>query len=267
MATKTLTAPLEKKVKRETVENLAPLRKFFFKHGHVHVPNFPEYEAVFDLCNKLRIARYQLPSYVVDELDAMGFLWDLHLSNDLRWYYHYNKLKEFYNEYGHTRIPAKRGDHKELGAWVQRQRTRASKLSSEQKKLLNELKFQWSEDVQKEKDAYWKSMFKKLSAFYDKFGHSSVPDRYKDDEKLGRWVSTVRYGEKHLASWKKQLLKSVKFKFSADIKKDKLSNRQNLFNKLKAYYEKHGHANVPEGYTDHKLSIFVAYLNVLVRKK
>ena len=57
--------------KRRVVTTLAPLRLFFFKHGHIHVPNFPEYETLFDLCNKLRISRSQLSSSVIEELDGM----------------------------------------------------------------------------------------------------------------------------------------------------------------------------------------------------
>lgn len=240
--------------------DLAPLRQFFFHHGHVHVPNLPQYEELYDLCTRIRTSREQLPASVRKELDSMGFLWDLNISNELRWHYHYAELKQFYAQFGHTLVPAKKGEHKSLGAWVQRQRHRADKLTPEQKAALNKIKFLWSEDIEERKKEYWLSMFKKLKAFYKKYGHSNVPDRYKGNEKLGRWVSTIRYSEQGLAKWKKDLLKTVRFKYSEDIKRDQVARRKSLFSQLHAFYRIHGHANVPETYKDHKLAIFVGYL-------
>jgi len=246
--------------KRKVVTTLAPLRQFFFRHGHIHVPNFPEYETLFDLCNKLRMSRSQLSSSVIEELDGMGFLWDLQLSNELRWYYHYAELKKFYDQFGHTRVPAKKGEYKSLGIWVLRQRRDEQVLPAKSKKLLNELGFEWSADIHHHKEQQWKAMFLKLEAFYKMNGHSNVSDGYRLDEKLGRWVSTVRSREDHLDDWKKKLLKTVKFKFRDDIRKDKEATRQALFRKLERFYNKHGHANVPETYSDSKLAVSVAYL-------
>jgi hypothetical protein len=238
---------------------LSPLRQFFFQQGHLNVPNLPEYEALFDLCNRLRASRRQLPAPVVEELNAFGFRWELMQSNELRWYYHYYELKKYYEEFGHTRVPAKKGDHRALGAWVLRQRNKEASLSVEKKRLLKKIHFQWSDDIVDAKKDYWLGMFKKLKAFYDQYGHANVPDRYKANEVLGRWVSTVRY-TKDLESWKLKLLKTVNFKFSDDIREDKSKSRQKDFKKLEAFYKKHGHANVPEGFSDYRLSIFVAYL-------
>lgn len=238
---------------------LSPLRQFFFKQGHVNVPNLPEYEALFDFCNRLRASRHQLPPQVADELDAMGFRWNLMQSNELRWYFHYYELKSYFEEYGHTRVPAKNGDHRSLGIWVLRQRNKEAMLSPDKKRLLNKVHFQWSADIVEEKKKYWLGMFRKLKAFYDHNGHANVPDRYKVDEVLGRWVSTVRY-TKNLEPWKVKLLKTVSFKSSNDIREDRSKSREKDFKRLEAFYKKHGHANVPEGYHEPRLSIFVGYL-------
>lgn len=246
--------------RRNASPMLAPLRQFYFNHGHIHVPNFPEYEPLFDLSNKLRMSRSQLPAAVTEELDGMQFIWDLHVSNELRWYYHYGELRKFYQQFGHTRVPAKKGEYRPLGLWVHRQRNNEKALPKKGKKLLNELGFEWSADIKRQKERQWKEMFHKLETFYKKHGNSNVSDGYKLDEQLGRWVSTVRYGEDHLEDWKKKLLKTVKFKFRDDIRKVKEAHRQMLFKKLERFYNKHGHANVPETYRDSKLAISVAYL-------
>ncbi|MEJ7647417.1 MAG: helicase associated domain-containing protein [Chryseolinea sp.] len=239
---------------------LVPIRRFFAKHGHIHVPNLPEYEFLFDLCNRLRRSKSQQPNVVINELDDMGFLWDLNLSNELRWYYHYEKLKAFHSQFGHTRVPARADEYKMLGVWVLRQRKNEKVLPANSKKLLNSIGFEWAADIIKAKDEAWKSMFKRLKVFHKRYGHSNVSDGYKEDEKLGRWVSTVRSREKHLEPWKKKSLKTLKFSFHEDIKKRKEASRKLLFSKLKKFYEKHGHVNVPEGYTDLKLAIAVGYL-------
>jgi len=248
------------KDKQKVAPMLAPLRKFFFAYGHVHVPNFSEYDSLYDFCNRLRLTRSQLPASVIGELDGMGFLWDLHFSNELRWYFHYAELKAYQEQYGNTRVSARSKEYKTLGIWVQRQRTDEDGLSSQNKKLLKDIGFEWSSDIRREKEQQWKEMFNKLKAFFEKHGHSNVSDGYRRDEKLGRWVSTVRSREKHLEEWKKKLLKTVKFKFRDDIKKDKEATRLRLFLQLARFYRQHGHVNVPEPYSDTKLAISVAYL-------
>jgi len=240
--------------------HLARLRQFFFKYGHIHVPNFPEHEALFSLCNRLRLTKEQLHPAVVEELNGMGFLWDLHVSSELKWYYHYAELKKFHGEFEHTRVPAKRGVYKSLGNWVLRQRMNEENLSEKGKMLLNDIGFEWSADIEHKKDVEWLTKFRLLQAYYKKNGHSNVPDNYEINEKLGRWVSTVRYGEARLAPWKMKLLKAVRFQFRDDIVSERMNKRQKLFDKLRQFYGNQGHTNVPEGYLDRRLSIFVAYL-------
>jgi hypothetical protein len=239
---------------------LAPLRRFFFQHGHPHVPNLPEYEDVFELSNRLRQSKNRLAKDVINELDSFGFIWNMASINELRWYYHYDELKKFFAEFGHTRISAKRGDYKVLGGWVTRQRRNKKTLSSKQIKMLEAAGLKWTAQIQEQKKKRWMLMYAKLEKFYAKYGHSNVPDRFKKDEQLGRWVSTNRYSEKILKPWQLRLLKQVGFKYKVDIQKDKAKHREGLFKRLRSFYKKYGHANVPEGFSDHKLHLFVSYL-------
>ncbi|MEP6736069.1 MAG: helicase associated domain-containing protein [Chryseolinea sp.] len=239
---------------------LIPLRHFFHDHGHINVPRSSDYSDLFDLCGRLRTTREKLPKRICDELDSLGFLWHLHLSNELRWYYNYGELKSFSEKFGHTRVPLRKAPYQTLGSWVLRQRRDEKTLQKEQKRLLKSIGFEWSSDIRSKKDIDWKRMFAKLKKFHESTGYSNVPDRYRPDEKLGRWVSTVRYSEERLEKWKLQALRNVKFKFSNDIAKDKEANRKLLFKKIEAFFNKYGHANVPESYKDSKLAIAVAYL-------
>jgi hypothetical protein len=48
-------------------------------------------------------------------------------------------------------------------------------------------------------DTKWEIMFDRLVEFKKKYGHCLVPNRYKNDNKLGSWVSTQRKQYKALA--------------------------------------------------------------------
>jgi hypothetical protein len=48
-------------------------------------------------------------------------------------------------------------------------------------------------------DTKWEIMFDRLVEFKNKYGHCLVPNRYKNDNKLGSWVSTQRKQYKALA--------------------------------------------------------------------
>jgi Helicase associated domain len=47
-------------------------------------------------------------------------------------------------------------------------------------------------------EARWENMYDRLVAYKEKHGHCLVPNRYKDDVKLGSWVSTQRRQRKAL---------------------------------------------------------------------
>ena len=236
------------------------LKKFYAVHGHLYIPNTKQYTSLYKLSERIRKNKDALSRSDKLELDKMGFMWTIKSANDLRWYFHFGELKAFQATFGHTRVPPRKEPYKALGTWVLRQRRDQKVLSKENVKLLNSISFEWSSQIKALRDQEWRQMFERLRAFYNKHGHSNVPDRYKPDEKLGRWVSTVRYSEQKLDGWKKLLLRKVKFKFSRDIKEQREQNRKKLFVKIESFFKKHGHANVPETYKDSKLAVAVAYL-------
>lgn len=253
--------PIVKSLSSKDASNmLALLKKFYAAHGHLYIPNTKQYTSLYNLSERIRKNRDHLSGLTKHELEKMGFMWTIKSANDLRWYYHFGELKAFKNKFGHTRVPPRKEPYKGLGTWVLRQRRDQKVLPKESVKLLNSISFEWSSQIKAMRQEEWQQMFQRLQEFYKKNGHSNVPDRYKPDEKLGRWVSTVRYSEQRLETWKKQLLRKVKFKFSKDIKEQRELNRKKLFDKIESFFRMHGHANVPETYKDSKLAVAVAYL-------
>lgn len=239
---------------------LKSLKDFYDKHGHVHIPNVKGHAALYRLCDRIRKKKINLTKKEISDLDRMAFMWTVRSSNDLRWHYHFGELKAFWKQFGHTRVPPRQEPYRTLGTWVLRQRRDRKRLSPDCVKLLNSVGFEWSAQIRKAKDEQWRNMFSRLQSFFKIHRHSNVPDRYKSDEKLGRWVSTVRYGKDRLEDWKKLLLRRVRFKFSDDIRKDREDNRRRLFRNIETFFKKNGHANVPETYHDSKLAVAVAYL-------
>ena len=123
--------------------DLKPLRQFFFSYGHLHVPDSPGYEALFDLCNKLRASRSILPELTVSELDSMKFNWGMKTARP-PWHDRYNELKKFKQRTG--RFPRRNETkHASLSNWTfhQRMLKKKGKLSSERIKLLNSIHFNW----------------------------------------------------------------------------------------------------------------------------
>lgn len=123
-------------------------------------------------------------------------------SIDLDWYLMYEKLREYYKEYGNINVPIyyRTPDGILLGHWLSNVRNSYKnpnlgniRLNSNQIKLLDELGIDWSPI-----DTQWKSMYLLAKRYYELNGHLLVPNTYVTNEniKLGRWIGTQRYNYK-----------------------------------------------------------------------
>ena len=121
---------------------------------------------------------------------------------DLDWYLMYEKLREYYKEYGNVNVPIyyKTPDGFLLGHWVSNLRSSYKKpnlgsirLNSNKIKLLEELGIDWSPI-----ESQWESMYLSAKQFFENNGHLLIPDQYITAEniKLGRWIGTQRYNYK-----------------------------------------------------------------------
>ena len=102
----------------------------------------------------------------------------------------FTALAAFKNENGHTNVPQRSPRYAELATWVKNQRL-AEKMKRpvmvERRRRLDELGFHWIED-----GPTWEDMFARLVEFKKSHGHCSVPQNWREDRRLGKWVNTQR---------------------------------------------------------------------------
>jgi hypothetical protein len=102
----------------------------------------------------------------IQRLDAIGFVWDTVAH---RWDVKFTELVEYKNEHGHANVPQRPST--KLRTWVDTQRNRKKRLSSEQVQRLDALGFGWDPHV-----AVWNTMREKLEGFKLSHGHCLVLD-------------------------------------------------------------------------------------------
>lgn len=121
------------------------------------------------------------------QLTELGFDWDP-VGN--RWDEMFAALVEFKKEHGHTNVPQRSRRYAELATWVKNQRL-AEKMKRpvmiERRRRLDELGFRWLVNTPR-----WEDMFAKLVDFKQAKGHCVVPQNWREDRRLGKWVNTQR---------------------------------------------------------------------------
>eukprot|EP00978_Attheya_sp_CCMP212_P048868 scaffold586586_cov114-Attheya_sp.AAC.1 len=254
----------------------ALLQQFIEERGHTRVP-----------CN-YSVEGLQLGQWVTSQqklhrrtkirddrrrqLKSVGFLWarDERLvwthkerslgMGDVAWTKMYNHLVDFHWEHKHcmisTRMEVKMddGSSKNLGTWVIRQRRalRDGILKEDRKQLLNDLGFVWEidhYDVDTSLRArQWQEMYTKFRAFKETHGHHcQIPVNYKDDPALGKWARNQRASERtgRLDETRFERLDALCFEW------DPCGSHWNKMHaKLRAYYDKHGHCQIPISYPE-----------------
>lgn len=225
------------------------LNHFVLRHGHAHVPADPEYDALRDWLTRQIINRSLLTDEQFQKLDSSAVDWEMTVSRDHRWEVMYQRLRNFYYTYGHSRVPQKWDMDKQLALWVQVQRRTYTqgKLKKDREQKLREVEFVWS--VQTIFDAQWQQHFDTLVAFYKKHGHTRVPTKH---EKLVGWMERQRLAKSkgQLDKKRKEMLDGINFIW--DFKDIKRKAWEEKFKQLKEFHKEHGHAFVPVNYKENK---------------
>lgn len=115
---------------------------------------------------------------------------------DFRWHRKYHELVEYYNKNGDCLVPRSHSD-KALYNWVLYQRQefkkwmhgKLSSMSNERKTALEKIGFVWKMKTKLPKPVDWDFRFQELSDYCEKYGNTLVPQKYKTNVQLGRWVS------------------------------------------------------------------------------
>ena len=102
----------------------------------------------------------------------------------------------------------------------------------------------------------WMEMYKRLLDYKKEYGHTSVPQRWKLDTKLGAWVDVQR--RKCNAPEKVKLLSSIGFEWKVRDMTERKQAWTKMYQRLLEFLEKHGHTRVGVRYKeDRKLGMWV----------
>jgi hypothetical protein len=171
---------------------LEELRAYRAERGNCLVPQkWAKNKPLADWVSWQRVARKRglLGQHQVEELTALSFDWD---PTNTHWENMFSQLVEYKERHGHCNVPQRSYDYPELATWVRTQRIamreeRPSFLG-QRKERLEELGFTWAVYTNEP----WGEMLEKLKAYRLKYGDCNVPQKWKQDRKLGRWVNTQR---------------------------------------------------------------------------
>lgn len=167
------------------------------------------------------------------------------------WSHYFREAEKYYQENGHLNVP-KNYDTPEglhLGQWLCTQRTlyRNSRyrLSTEQIAQLESIGMQW----QRYEDACWERNYEAALAYSQNYGHLRVPARYVTSEgvALGKWISNLRTqyrnGSSNLDDTQIGQLNELGMVWD-----DVEAQWQHHFALAAAFYDQHGHLDVPVSY-------------------
>ncbi|MDE7209884.1 MAG: Helicase associated domain protein, partial [Lachnospiraceae bacterium] len=135
----------------------------------------------------------------VARLDAIGMRWQA--MPEAAWERNFAEAKSYYREHGNLSIPKRyiTGSGRNLGIWLQRQRTgrRKGLLEKWQVMQLDGIGMVW------EMEEPWEVGFRHAKEYFGANGNLEVPNGYicEDEYRLGKWISNQRSA---YAAWKRQ---------------------------------------------------------------
>ncbi|CAJ1965829.1 unnamed protein product [Cylindrotheca closterium] len=125
-------------------------------------------------------------------LDDLGFVWN---AQEAAWDRQLTDLKAFQAKYGHCLVTVGHAEYPKLGSWVKEQRRhhvlmeqgKASNMSAERAAKLDAVGFCWNTH-----QALWLERFHELDEYKKLHGHSVVPTKCQENQRLGTWVHHQR---------------------------------------------------------------------------
>jgi hypothetical protein len=177
----------------------------------------------------------------INRLDSIGFVWKLGVQQ-IPWDDMYQKLVAYKKKHRSTNVHRNSPADPRLGNWVHHQRTfyKTKTISIDRINQLESIGFACDLLGQK-----WMEFFHKLVAYKKQNKSASVPRSYKEDPKLGVWVSHQRafYKNNTISIERINLLESIDFVW------DPLDAQWiRMYSKLVAYKNIHDTTLVPLSY-------------------
>jgi len=168
---------------------LAQLQAYQRRYGVGELPS-PEANPVLGAWLKWQRKRRGIPAAQRKQLETLGVEWHPVQSH---WQRRYGELRAFKQQLGSCSVPHGWEPNPALGHWVARQRRRRQRgtLAPEQRRLLDELGFDWVGNPMPPRKS-WEERFRELRKFKQRFGHCQVPAVWAENTPLGAWVRHQR---------------------------------------------------------------------------
>jgi len=181
------------------------------------------------------------------------------------WNSHFEQLLAYREEFGNCRVPVKYANNPKLGSWVKLQREDYKHLRENKPSPMNEYRitklesigFDWSLATAVNRVTAWADKYEELSQYKREFGDCDVPQAFKTNPGLGKWVSKQRDWYRLLKEGKPSRLTDEKVKklekigFRFFVGKGKAMRSFDQFCKsLLDFKSKYGHTNIPLGHAE-----------------
>ncbi|OEU21618.1 hypothetical protein FRACYDRAFT_181025 [Fragilariopsis cylindrus CCMP1102] len=132
----------------------------------------------------------------IDLLESIGFVWKVRKKsyNEL-WMERFQELVAYKKQHKNTYLPTHNDkEYPKLGSWVSKQRHhyKNDKLFPSRIDLLESIGFEWDTVRELTDQIKWMNMFQQLVAYKEQHQYTNVPCYFKENPKLGRWVSSQR---------------------------------------------------------------------------
>ena len=186
--------------------------------------------------NEQRLKKEQITPEQLNRLNELGFVWEI-----VNWELGYKHLVTYKEEFGDCLVPMSfKSSQFNLGSWVNKQRLKKDKLTTERLDQLSELGFVWG-PMGRTNDLHWEDFLKYLVIYKEEFGDCLVPSPFTfNDYDLGSWVNKQRLRKDKLKPQRLESLNELGFVWD-------ISNAQweDGFKYLATYKEEFGDCLVP----------------------
>jgi hypothetical protein len=188
--------------KSDWEEAFAALAKFKECEGHCRLPHH------LRLGRWVGTQRKNKDSMSADRrkrLDNIGFVWDPYESD---WEEGFAVLNIFKAREGHCEVPARHVEGNfHLATWVSAQRTNRDSMSTDRRKRLDDIGFNWDPN-----QGRWEKWYDALTTFKVREGHCNVPvDHVEGMLNLGKWVGHQRSKQDTMLADRRKRLDDIGF--------------------------------------------------------
>jgi hypothetical protein len=107
----------------------------------------------------------------------------------MAWEDRLRELRAYKKRFGNCNVPAGWPQNKSLARWVDhhRQARKHGAVSEKRVQRLDKLGFEWTPHV-----TVWHKRLEELSDYHQRFGDCNVPQEWRENPQVGRWVAAQR---------------------------------------------------------------------------